>query len=177
MKCFGVVQQDYELAMLKNSLLPNEYPVYYTNKQVQELWLQRKLDSIDLSGMDTSYLMDIACLDPIVFGSGVYQARAILDWDGECEYTGKSTTSVTTNFENQDNQIQLYPNPSNGIVYIDGFEKLDKVLVHNLNGVVLRTFTKDSQFEINLKESPGLYIFSLYLLDGTIEKHKIFIEN
>jgi hypothetical protein len=172
----AMVDQDYELAMLKNSLLPNEYPVYYTNKQVQELWLQRKLDSIDLSGMDTSFLMDIACLDPIVFGSGVYQARAILDWDGECEYSGKSTTSVNTNFENQDNQIQLYPNPSSGIVNIEGVEKLDKLVISNINGVVLHNITGESQFEINLNESPGLYIFTLYLNDGTVENHKIIID-
>lgn len=176
MKCLGVVQQDYKVAMLKNSLLPNEYPVYYTNKQVQELWLQRKLDSIDLSGMDTSFLMDIACLDPLVFGSGVYQARAILDWNGECEFIGKSSTNIPSDDNKIINQMHLYPNPSSGIVYIDGVEKLDKVLVHNLNGVVLRTFTKDSLFEIKLDELQGLYIFSLYLTDGTIENHKIIVE-
>lgn len=176
MKCFGVVQQDYELAMLKNSLLPNEYPVYYTNKQVQELWLQRKLDSIDLSGMDTSFLMDIACLDPLVFGSGVYQARAILDWNGECEFIGKSSTNIPSDDDRIKNQIQLYPNPTSGTIHIEGSDKLDKVIVSTLNGVVLRTFTKDSLFEIKLEEPQGLYIFSLYLTDGTIENHKIIIE-
>lgn len=126
--------------------------------------------------MDTTFLMDIACLDPMVFGSRVYQARAILDWDGECEFIGKTSTAVDSNFENKDNQIQLFPNPSNGTVNIKGAEMIEKVVVCNIDGVILHNIGWESQFEINLKESAGLYIFILYLRDGTIENHKIIIE-
>jgi hypothetical protein len=95
---------------------------------------------------------------------------------GEGEFFGKTSTAVPPNIEDQNNKIHLYPNPSDGIVHFDQSEKIEKVEVTNINGVVLYNLTVVNQFEINLNESPGLYIFTLYLTDGTIENHKIIID-
>jgi hypothetical protein len=50
-----------------------------------------------MQSADSLVLYDIACLDPLINGSGVYQARTILDWDGFCKHNDNKSAQVFNN--------------------------------------------------------------------------------
>ena len=58
--------------------------------------------------------------------------------------------------ETRDNRIRVYPNPSGGLLYIDGAEPGQRIRVHDITGVILQDITVDSGTEvISLENEPG----------------------
>jgi hypothetical protein len=149
--------------------------LYNTNKMVQELWIQRKMDDTEFTSSDTLFLMSIACLDPLEFGSGVYQARAMIDWDGLCNYQSKSVNQGNS----EDNKIaqfsKVFPNPSDGKFQLEADSPIKKVIVVDPNGIELRNFTNNIGSEIDTKLSTGVYLVQIILENGITETHKIYI--
>jgi uncharacterized repeat protein (TIGR03803 family) len=148
--------------------------VYNTNKMVQELWIQRKMDDTNFTSTDTLFLMSIACSDPLEFGSGVYQARAMIDWDGLCNYQSKSVNLENNEYNKIAQFSKIYPNPSDGKFQLEADSPIKKVIVVDLNGIELRNFTNNYS-EIDTKLSTGVYVVQIILENGITETHKIYI--
>ena len=119
-----------------------------------------------LSAADSSVLATIACMDPIVHGSAVYQARAILDVDGGCE-TANHNMHLTSDREDvvinsgidQPNEflIRLYPNPNNGKFVVSSTNEIAEVKIFDIAGkLVYSALNPSSEIESNLHT--GIYI-------------------
>jgi hypothetical protein len=149
--------------------------LYNTNKMVQELWIQRKMDDTEFTSADTLFLMNIACLDPLEFGSGVYQARAMIDWDGLCNCQSKSVNLGNSEHNKIAQFSKVYPNPSDGKFQLEADSPIKKVILFDLNGIELRNFTNIISSEIETKLSTGVYLVQIILENGITETHKIYI--
>ena len=63
-------------------------------------------------------------------------------------------------------KAMLFPNPTNGIFNI-GNEDLEKIVVYNISGAVVREFAPNSQIDLS-KFPKGLYIIKLFSDSETI---------
>lgn len=148
---------------------------YNTNKTVQELWIQRTAENLEFSSEDTLFLMNIACLDPLVFGSGVYQARAMIDWDGFCNNQNRSANQGDQEEDNTSLFSKIYPNPSEGKIRLDADLPIEKVIILDLNGAELCNFTMNENAEIDTNLSTGVYLMKIKLGNGVTEIHRVYI--
>jgi hypothetical protein len=57
--------------------------------------------------------------------------------------------------------IQLYPNPSNGRIYVKGIQSESDIEVFTIDGRKLSSFHLDSNSYLDLKLSKGLYLFKI----------------
>jgi hypothetical protein len=133
------------------------------------------LDSSTISVADSAVLMNIACMDPIVHGSAVYQARAILDVDGGCSGNrSMSFTDIDGSQEQSENEINVkaFPNPNNGSFILETEEKLVSVKVYSLTGQIM--FTQKTEFEtINAPLKTGVYFVHILTEKGDSKVLKI----
>ncbi len=110
-------------------------------------------------------------------GSAVYQARAILDWDGFCEQNENKSVQVLANdYEVSFSRSTIYPNPSNGSFTIESTELMKLIIIYDLKGVKLVEYTAHNTLEIiNSNLKTGVYLIKVHLANGGIESHKISI--
>ena len=60
--------------------------------------------------------------------------------------------------ENSNSHLTLYPNPSNGTLFIVGLEKNETIEVVDILGKTLyQNTTSEEKFELNLELNNGLY--------------------
>lgn len=170
-------QEDYSVALTKLNELDVNSDQYGLNKIVQQIWIESKMNDLELNNSDIAILTDFACLDPIEFGSGVYQARAIIDWDGFCLNQDKSVT-IDESVDHDDTPISnIYPNPAKGLISIQSSEIIENAVVLDLKGAELKNNRMNaSSFELDLQLSTGVYILKLIYNNGNVETHKLFIE-
>jgi hypothetical protein len=57
--------------------------------------------------------------------------------------------------------IQLYPNPTNGRIYVKGIQSESDIEVFTIDGRKLSSFHLDSNSYLDLKLSSGLYLFKI----------------
>lgn len=148
------------------------------NKTVQTIWNNSMISGIIISPSDSTILHSIACSDPLIYGTGVYQARAILDWTGECGSYGYRNSNVNHGItEDIVRNVQIYPNPSNGKFEIKTNAIISNVVIIDIKGMIVyqQLINFDTIDCSNLLTS-GIYIVQIQLQDGTLEKHKIVIE-
>ncbi len=68
-------------------------------------------------------------------------------------------------------KISVYPNPTNGIVYVNSKEKVNKLELYNLNGQKIK---ETNSVELNLNELPkGIYILKINLENKTTQTVKV----
>jgi hypothetical protein len=71
------------------------------------------------------------------------------------------------------NTTKIYPNPSENIINIHG-ENIKKTSIQNLAGEVVFESNSQAGKSIEISTYPnGIYIVSILLSDGTIERHKL----
>ena len=78
---------------------------------------------------------------------------------------------VSTNEWNLNTAIEVYPNPTNGLIQLELLEaiQLDELRISNLNGQLLQSLNIESmdKLEVNLSNLPdGIYIIQLSGLEG-----------
>jgi hypothetical protein len=146
-------------------------------KVVETIWNNSQLNFSPIQSTDSLILIDIACLDPLINGSGVYQARAILDWDGFCKHNDNKSAQVFNN----ENEVSfssstIYPNPSNGEFKIKSSEMIKSIIIYDLKGVKLVEYKAYNSSEIiNSNLKTGVYLIKVHLENDRIETHKISI--
>lgn len=71
-----------------------------------------------------------------------------------------------------ENQVSLYPNPTNGDVYLDASKNIDFVKVYSVTGqLIFESTVNDKNYFLNLKEEPnGIYMIQLGTPNEVITK-------
>jgi len=99
------------------------------------------------------------------------------------EFTYSITGTTSAKDINENDQILIYPNPSNGLIYLtsDKFSGQTDIIIYSIDGKVVynesRNFYKDSPNEIDLNGlESGIYMVKLF--DGeNIADQKLIISN
>ena len=92
--------------------------------------------------------------------SGNYELLAsnIMDEAGNISSGAQGSYSVLGLEENSNSHLTLYPNPSNGILFIEGLERNEAIEIIDILGKTLyQNTTSEAKFELNLKLKEGLY--------------------
>jgi len=94
---------------------------------------------------------------------------------GQC-----NVTTVSTKTNNTSNQIIVFPNPSNGIIYFEGqlqSQSQMKLSVFDMNGkVVLEKVLANENQKFNCEiKNKGVYYFQIANAQGLIQKGKIIV--
>ena len=141
---------------------------------------------VSYTANEEAVLDSLASLCPYSHGMlGVFMARAGLaykqqTWTSYCESTPQMRIANSTN-ENE-TQIQVYPNPSNGNVFVklpEGMEN-SKIELINLTGQLLQTVNSYATItELNLHNyANGLYFIRIFDSNGQfIESKKLSLIN
>jgi Secretion system C-terminal sorting domain len=134
--------------------------------------------TLNMSSTLALILMNIACMDPIIHGSAVYQARAIMDVDGTC--SGTRSLSFNETDEEQElpeNEIQVKatPNPNNGSFKLDTKEQLISVKVYSLTGQLM--FSQNTELQvISTGLKIGIYFVHVVTENGNSKILKIEVQ-
>jgi len=81
----------------------------------------------------------------------------------DCDY--RIVNSVNNHYENE---FKIYPNPCNGLIYIESDFKIDRITLTNTDGKILSEYTK-TIIDINDLDR-GIYFINVYLNDNLIIK-------
>jgi Secretion system C-terminal sorting domain len=137
--------------------------------------------TLNMSSTSALILMNIACMDPIIHGSDVYQARAILDVDGSCStarsmtFLGEEEQDQSTLLEKEtlnDVQIQVVPNPNNGSFRLQTNVEFFGIKVYNLAGILV--YSKFSELESLVTSlKAGIYLVHVLTKANQIKVLKI----
>ena len=99
-----------------------------------------------------------------------------VDYDyGDVEYIRfMKNPESKTNLISRHTNLQVYPNPTSELLFIDSSEKISEILFKNMLGeIVLKTSFNNS---INVRFLPkGLYVIEIYEEQEIIFKDKIVI--
>ena len=101
--------------------------------------------------------------------------------NGESYYPNAGTWECNINVsvkpeKNEENNIELYPNPVKGFLYIISPYLIRKVSVHNLNGELLSfdDFNESLKVSLNLEDlKSGLYSITVTTMNGNIYRQII----
>jgi len=100
-------------------------------------------------------------------GTNIYRLKQV-DFDGQYSYSKVMVVLVNNGMAEE--TIQLFPNPSKGIVNIKGIES-PKVTVFNTAGTAL--YVSQNQTTLNLDFLQlGVYFLQIESQDGTVTKHR-----
>lgn len=148
------------------------------NLTVESIWNNSKLNDVPISSNDSLTLFDIACSDPLLNGSAVYQARAILDWDGFCASSQfRSSSENPIEIESVRIECEVFPNPSMGEITVVSTSNIKSIDIIDLKGLILKSFeVENTSIDINTQLNTGIYVLRIILDDGRIETHKISIQ-
>jgi hypothetical protein len=139
-----VAQEDYLAAKSRNQQMISENAIEQTDKEFYSLYLQHKLDSALLHELDSQELAELESMAwecPRTHGPAVYAARAILrflsaeslDFTHPCEIS-LETAARKGNTQLQADDIFLYPNPAEDLLYIRSEQAIDRMTVYNSLG-------------------------------------------
>jgi hypothetical protein len=72
------------------------------------------------------------------------------------------------------NKVTIYPNPAREFIFLNGYELINKIFIHNAFGSLIKEYTSQEQINVSTL-SPGLYIMKIILNDGYIEEIKVVL--
>ena len=174
---------DLATATVANNALDAACTIFGNNKTINTMLINCLANNTVLSASDSSVLATIACMDPIVHGSAVYQARAILDVDGGCE-TANHNMLLTSESEDEapiqntvDPTILLYPNPNSGNFTLTSEVDIKEIHIFDVTGKKVFSTKSIEGNIIGLKTNlhKGLYVLHVFTTTGVIKVMKIEI--
>lgn len=77
--------------------------------------------------------------------------------------------------ENQNTHYQIYPNPTNGIVYIESKQPISRIYVSNILGQKIEIEQNTNEIDISKAEA-GIYLLNIEFENGNTQTHKILKE-
>jgi hypothetical protein len=171
-----VENQQYDDASTMNSTMESN-AFSERIRSVQQIRLHHLMDSLDgyYNEMDSAYLMETAQLDGLFYGAAVYQARAMLDINGEDlrEMSFKNLSEHTT----QLNKTIVYPNPFNEQFKLESEQFIKTIHIFDLKGkIIMSCIIDDYSKEIALQLNAGMYVLQIQHNDESIETQKLVVE-
>ncbi len=70
-------------------------------------------------------------------------------------------------------ELEVYPNPSEGVLYISSKEQLSRVSIYDLNGKLIEEFRQMEQNRIELPEQKGFYLLRIQTESGEMIQKKV----
>jgi hypothetical protein len=107
------------------------------------------------------------CINPEEFGEGIHEitySYVFPDGEKSCTFNLVVGLSSVDDWENDNNKINIYPNPTNGIIYVDTYlENNIDIEIFNIFGQsVLKNVDVKGNVELDLSDFPaGTYIFRI----------------
>lgn len=128
--------------------------------------------SADASGYTYQWIENCGTTNDVISGAtsqdytpttnGTY---AVIFDNGTCSDTSACVAIGDLSVENNqlENQILVFPNPTNGIVHIEAVNEIQKISITNALGqeVMSMTLTNQKNHTIELPEEPGVYLISV----------------
>jgi hypothetical protein len=114
----------------------------------------------------------------LINGSAIYQARALMDWNGECfESNGKSMTLLETEKPIKHDAV-IYPNPNKGQFKIISDIEMNSIEVYTINGVLISKVQINLalEYDFELPLLSGIYMIKISLVDGVVNVKRLIIE-
>lgn len=170
-----VENQQYDDATTMNSTMESN-AFSERIRSVQQIRLHHLMDSLDgyYNEMDSAYLMETAQLDGLLYGAAVYQARAMLDINGE-DLREMNFKHLSLNFA-QSNKTKIYPNPFNEQFNIESEQLIKTIHIFDLNG---KEVYSNSMNDYNQSFAPnlqnGMYQLKLIFENETVENQKLLV--
>jgi len=146
---------------------------------------------------DSSALHNLATSCPLIYGTAVYQARAlynalyrkILPFKDNCENLNVSSSARLANVTDvnqlpiNSNQLMVYPNPSSGELFISGSDLTDKEWSVEITDVTGRIVLQDKYtvtnglVKLNTQLIDGVYFVRVITSSGFVKQQKVIITN
>lgn len=167
-----------------NSSISASIGIPYFEKVINELMYDRFTDSTFLlTHTELNFIHSVSSLCPLDFGSIVYSARSFLSTeereyyeDTPCQSQFNGQAELTNRINKLVPQINIYPNPTNGLIHLSNSNLIKKIKLSNFtyfyNNIELINGSLDLR---NMRN--GLYLLEIELLNGNHEIKKIVIEN
>jgi len=117
------------------------------------------VDSKAINGNSTQVISYIFTDDEPISGTSYYRLKQT-DYDGKYEYFD----FVSVNCEDDFNEVNIYPNPSNGSFSISGIKLGAEVIIKNVLGQVVASkiiTSEKAEFDIS-SQSKGIYFVNIY---------------
>jgi hypothetical protein len=106
---------------------------------------------------------NLAKTDVVLVTNGLYQSTYSVDF----------TTSVPNSGAAK---LQVYPNPSNGVIHISGLEKDYSISIYNMEGkLMLQKTAQQMEETISLDLHQGVYLVKVITNDKRIITHQLII--
>ena len=102
-------------------------------------------------------------------------ARSLLLLDGWTFHKDTldcSLVSLNESLANKEDFLNVYPNPTNGVIHINTDKRIERIAVFDLQGRFLSSTSLNVTF-IELPESKGMYLIQIRFQDGTIRTEKV----
>lgn len=96
----------------------------------------------------------------------------------QVDYTGESSYSTIVNVKTAMGQeISVYPNPNNGVLFIDGLTGAEKVQLFDMTGrLILEQNAQANHQSLNVETlNTGIYFLKVITNNGEVYDHKIMI--
>jgi hypothetical protein len=170
-----VENQQYDDASTMNSTMESN-AFSERIRSIQQIRLHHLMDSLDgyYNEMDSAYLMETAQLDGLLYGAAVYQARAMLDINGE-DLREMNFKNLSINIA-QRIKTKIYPNPFNEQFTIESEQLIKTIHIFDLNG---KEVYSNSMNDYNQSFAPnlqnGMYQLKLIFENETIENQKLLV--
>lgn len=97
-----------------------------------------------------------------------------LNDDTNSKLTHMINKNMFTSEESLNHKLDVYPNPTNGIINIKSNKNIDKIFIYDYFGNLIKEFKPDDK--VNISEmNPGMYFIGVQS-EGSFEKIKVIKE-
>jgi hypothetical protein len=171
--------EDVQAAYLTNKSISVNNKMEEVMKEVNSIYLQSwAVGRYDLESWEYDRLYEIACLEPMIYGEGVYTARVMTDYI--LTTIKKTRQSEQENVKKETICDDIYPNPAQQTASIDYNSESSSVLrILNLSGQELAKYELKAgnysfSFDVS-KLQEGVYIYLLENNSSLIKYGKFVI--
>lgn len=156
-----------------------------TNNQQFKIRIKTISDGVDTFNTSPSFNLSSASYEKFDFEIKIPENTSIIEFQllfgkdiGTYFFDDFSETFKTLSIEefNKDFRSTVYPNPTNGLLFINNTKKIKSVKFYDSLGKVFQF--ENFNNSINLRNTPkGVYFLQILFQDNTIENAKILIKN
>ena len=175
-----ILSGDYTAAQQQNGSSVSTTPIQQNQQLINSALLKQATGSGSFTSGELADLTQLANQCPLIGGTSVYQARALLCalfrdqliFTENCEVDNKSRKAKTSVLEEE--QISLYPNPNKGAMTLHyAIYNHADLIIYDISGRIMykQVLSKDANrtdLQTNLAE--GIYIYSIITERGRVLK-------
>jgi hypothetical protein len=165
-----IQEEKYDDAEVLNESIEDTSAIDEKLKVSLRMYLKTMQQDSILSGADSAQLLEIAYLNPLYFGTGVYIARNLLNLEIYDDNSG-SYRLMSTKVEKRPFSAIIQPNPGRDYISIicsDG-DTPDRIRIQSIEGKVLDLPIANSKVNISQLQ-PGMYLCSVTKSGRTVLK-------